>query len=205
MLKYVAVGMILAFAVQTNAQVGFTLNPQIGTIGVRTSNEPRAGIATNSRLGVVLGMDTRLGNRFFFQPGVFLTTSKTVYNFEDSIGFNEDEIARTSMKLKAMFGGKLVDLDHYNLRIAAGPTYDFLIGLNDQNNDNEVFVKEQFSNGIFNLDAAIGMDIYVISLEFGYSYGLTHVFQEDYGFNPKARYNGLYATIGFVFGLSEPN
>lgn len=187
------------------AQSSFALNPQIGTMGVLLSKDPRPGIEAKGRAGYILGMDARIGDRFFFQPGAFVTGSKTVYQLDDTIAVNEDEIARTSLKLKAMLGGKLVDSEHFNLRLAAGPTYDFLIGLNDPEDDNTVFEKENFNNGIFNLDAALGMDFYILSLEFGYSYGLTSVFQNENNFNPKARYHGLYATLGLVFSLGEPN
>lgn len=194
---------MLAIAAGLQAQVGLAVNPQVGLIGVRTSQEPRAGIRTNNKIGFLGGVDLRVGNRFYLQPGAFLTTSKTVYEFDDSLFVNEEEIARTSFKLKALAGFKVVDGEHFNLRLAAGPTYDFLIGLNGE--DNTVFEEDEFKNGTFNLDAAIGMDIYILTLEVGYSYGFSNVYQSGGGFNSDAKYQGVYATVGIAFGLTEPN
>jgi len=194
---------LLVGAAGLHAQVGIAVNPQVGLVGVRTSQEPRSGIQTNHKIGFLGGVDIRVGNRFYVQPGAFLTTSKTVYEFDDSLFVNDEEIARTSLKLKALAGYQVVDGEHFNLRLAAGPTYDFLVGLNGD--DNTVFEEDEFKNGTFNLDAAIGMDIYILTLEVGYSYGFSNVYQNGNGFNGDAKYQGIYATVGIVFGLTEPN
>jgi hypothetical protein len=203
MRKIIFILFLLASAAGLQAQAGFAINPQVGMLGVRTSQEPRDGIRTNNKIGFLGGLDLRIGNRFYVQPGAFLTTSKTVYEFDDSLFVNEEEIARTSLKLKALAGYQIIDGEHFNLRLSAGPTYDFLIGLNGE--DNTVFEEDEFKNGTFNLDAAIGMDVYIFTLEFGYSYGFSNVYQNGNGFNSDAKYQGVYATVGVVFGLTEPN
>jgi hypothetical protein len=45
----------------------------------------------------------------------------------------------------------------------------------------------------------------VISLEVGYRHGLSNVFGDGAGFDSATRYRGLYATVGFVFGIKEPD
>jgi hypothetical protein len=203
MKKVTLILFLLVWAGGLSAQVGFSINPQVGMLGVRTSQEPRAGIRTNNKIGFLGGVDLRIGNRFYVQPGAFLTTSKTVYEFDDSLFVDEEEIARTSLKLKALAGYQIIDGEHFNLRLAAGPTYDFLIGLNGE--DNTVFEEDEFKNGTVNLDAAIGMDISIFTLEFGYSYGFSKVYESGNGFNSDAKYQGVYATVGVAFGLTEPN
>jgi hypothetical protein len=196
--------LLLAGLVQTgSAQSALTMNPQVGLIGVRTSKTPRAAVNTNHKLGWMVGTDFRLGQRGYIQPGVFLTGSKTVYSTEDTLFLDEEEVARTSLRLKAMAGYKLVHKENFALRLAVGPTYDFLVSINDD--DNRAITDDNLRNGTFNLDATLGMDISIFTLDFGYSYGFTSVYQDGSGFNANAKYQGIYATLGLAFGLIDPN
>ena len=190
-----------AVAIGASAQLEVTLNPQVGLIAVSISKEPTTTIRTNNKVGWIAGLDARVGGRGYFQPGIMLTSTKTVYRFDDSLSFNDEEIARTSFRLKAMGGYKVIDNEDFNLRVAAGPTYDFLINLKDDGNT--TVESDAFKNGIFNLDAAVGIDFYILSAEVGYTYGLTSVYQNNSNFNPNARYQGVYATIGLSFGLTK--
>jgi hypothetical protein len=194
---------VVGFAELSTAQSALTMNPQVGLIGVRTSETPRAGISTNHRLGWVAGADFRLGQRAYFQPGIFLTGSKTVYSSQDTLFVSDEEVTRTSLRIKAMGGYKLVHKENFALRLAVGPTYDFLVSINDD--ENQVVTNNNLRNGTFNLDAALGIDVSIFTLDFGYSYGFSSVYQDGSGFDPKAKYQGIYATIGLAFGLIDPN
>ena len=201
MKKFLIFSIALSAALGSMAQVSVSLNPQVGVIGVSTTDEPSTGINTKNRVGAIVGLDGRVGGQFYFQPGVFVTTSKTLYNFEDSLGFNDDELARTSLRIKAMAGAKVYDREHFRVRVAVGPTYDFLISLKDDGNT--LIDKEEFRDGTFNLDATVGLDFYFLTFDVGYTYGLSNVYQENSNFNPNAKYQGVYATVGLVFGLTE--
>jgi len=203
MKKLLIFSMALSAALGSMAQVSVSLNPQAGVIGIKTSDEPSTGINTKNKVGAIVGLDGRVGGRFYFQPGVFVTTSKTLYNFKDSLFLNDDELARTSLRIKAMAGAKVYDSEHFRVRLAVGPTYDFLISLKDDGNT--LIDKEEFRDGTFNLDAAVGLDFYFLTFDVGYTYGISNVWQENSNFNPNARYQGIYATLGLVFGLTESN
>ncbi len=191
-----------ALAIGATAQVEVTLNPQVGIIAVSISQEPStSGIRTNNKVGWIAGLDARIGGRGYFQPGIMLTSTKTVYRLDDSLSFNEEEVARTSFRLKAMGGYKVIENENFNLRVAAGPTYDILV--NVKNDGNTIVEDNAFRSGLFNLDAAVGIDYYILSAEFGYTYGLTNAYQNNSKFNPSAKYQGIYATIGLSFGLTK--
>jgi hypothetical protein len=204
-----AVLLILAGALSlpAAAQVGLTVNPQIGITTMRLNQMPRLDLDElrhDAKLGGMLGADLRIGGRFYVQPGAFFTTSRSVFGWVDSSGESlEERVGRTALLLRTHVGYKIVDADHVHLRLAAGPSYDIVLGHNDDGNFS--FTETDLKSGHFSLDAGLGLDLSVISLEVGYRHGLSNVFGDGAGFDSATRYRGLYATVGFVFGITEPD
>ncbi|HLF63937.1 MAG TPA: outer membrane beta-barrel protein [Saprospiraceae bacterium] len=173
----------------------FQINPQIGVnytdVDVELSDigvNPK----THSKAGVLAGVDLRLGTKVYVQPGLFVIGSKIGYNF----GTDEYEITRYGAKLKALLGLKLID-SAFRLRVMGGPSYDFQLGLNGD--DNPYFDKEDFKKGIFNIDAGVGIDVLFLTAELGYSWAFTETFDENF-FDNKPRYESIYFTVGIVLG-----
>jgi len=195
---------------QSNAQ--FKFNPQIGLTVQKLSNEKlkstSGGSTTTSdidfegKIGFMIGADARIGRRFYFQPGVFYLKNTTVSTSKgDTLGNIdfENKIYRTSFKLKALAGYDLVHKDGFKLRVNAGPTYDFITNIDDSE---DVINEDNFNNGSFNIDAAVGVDIWFISAELGYSYGLTNAYDNNDTFSLDSKYSTIYFSVGIVIGKS---
>jgi hypothetical protein len=195
---------------QSNAQ--FKFNPQIGLTVQKLSNEKlkstSGGSTTTSdvdfegKIGFMIGADARIGRRFYFQPGVFYVKNTTVSTSKgDTLGNIdfENKIYRTSFKLKALAGYDLVHKDGFKLRVNAGPTYDFITNIDDSE---DVINEDNFNNGSFNIDAAVGVDIWFISAELGYSYGLTNAYDNNDTFSLDSKYSTIYFSVGIVIGKS---
>jgi hypothetical protein len=189
--------------VQFNPQVGFTLQ-SLSDDAVR----PRGTNSTvdadfSADIGWTLGLDARIGSRFYFQPGAFFARNVTVTKLKGDTLFTdadlEDKIVRSSLRLKALAGYNLVHKDGFKLRLNAGPSYDFIMSV-DNSDDKIDFEEEDFKGGSFNFDAGLGVDIWFLTAEMGYSYGLTDAFDKDEGFEFDSRYNTFYFTLGVVLG-----
>ena len=63
------------------------------------------------------------------------------------------------MKLKALAAYNLIDGDAFRLRLNAGPTYNFLLNVSDDDGNIEDW-QDSFNSGSFNLDAGLGADIW---------------------------------------------
>jgi hypothetical protein len=194
---------LVSFLVVTGlqAQVGIDFNPQVGVHSLRLNKAPTAAAETNYKTGFLVGMDLRIGNRVFFQPGVFYTNAKTVFRNDDILSTNPDEVARHALKVRTVVGVNVLQTDALALRLGAGPSYDFVVGWGDR--DNVVYRDPNFKNGNAALEIAFGMDISFVSAEIGYAHGLSKVFTEDQGFQPKTRYRGIYASLGILLGDRE--
>jgi hypothetical protein len=184
---------ICAVSVPLYGQIQF--NPQIGVnftdVDIDLDDFP-IDPRTEGKAGVLVGADVRIGNKAYVQPGLFVIGNRIEYSFA-----TEDyEVTRWAAKLKGLVGYKLVD-SGFRLRVMGGPTYDFQLGINNDNNP--FFDEDDFKDGIFALDAGVGIDILFLTAEVGYSWAFTDAFNEDF-FENEPRYETIYVTVGLVFG-----
>jgi hypothetical protein len=179
----------------------FQVNPQAG-VNFQQLTSPEPGVEYKANLGWQLGADLRFGDRLYFQPGGFFGRSATavkVFN-NDTIQY-EDDLVRTNLKLKAMVGYRLIDTYQFDLRFAMGPTYDVLLSVDDRN-DEIGYNKGDFNSGSLNLDAALGFDMGLVTVEPGVSFGLSRVFSD----NPAVSEIGSkYLTYALTVGINLGN
>jgi hypothetical protein len=99
-----------------------------------------------------------------------------------------------------MGGWKLINGDGFKLRLAVGPSYDFLLSVDDKD-DKLGFEEADFTSGSFNLDAAVGMDIAFFTVEPGVSFGLSQVYSDNIRTQEiDSKYLTFSLTVGLVFG-----
>ena len=180
------------------ADAQFQVNPQIG-LTYQNMTSPPEGVNYKGAAGWQLGADLRIGDRFYFQPGAFIGRNKTILSTGDSITF-EDGVARTNFRLKAMAGYRVIDSYQFDMRFAIGPTYDVVMSVNDGDLS---FGKDDFNSGSFNIDAALGFDMGLFTLEPSVSFGLSRVFNEDVII--LSEIDSRYITYGLTIGLNIGN
>lgn len=181
------------------AQAQIQINPQIG-LTYQNMTDPPPDIEFTGAAGWMFGADLRIGDRFYVQPGAFFTRNRTVWSSGDTIRF-EEGVARTNFRLKALVGYKIVDSYQFDLRFAVGPTYDVLLGVTTS--DGFDLSKGDFSNGSFNIDAALGFDMGLVTLEPSVSFGLSRVFDSDV--IVLSELDSRYITYGLTLGLNIGN
>jgi hypothetical protein len=175
------------------------INPQVG-VALTTLTPEQAGVQYNANVGVLAGADLRIGQRFYFQPGAFFVSGKTALSVGDSL-VTEDHLIWNSLKLKALAGYNLLDGDDFRLRLNAGPTYNWLLSATGKDDNIKVEMKD-FNTGTWSVDAGLGIDLTIFTLDGGVSYGLSKAYKEQDGFSNDARFFTFYATAGVVLGGS---
>ncbi len=191
--------MLLFGISSTMAQAQVKVNPQIGGSFTNLTSAP-SGVSTSAAFGYQLGVDLRFGKRLYFQPGVYFGRSATVIqvNYLDTAVI-EDNMIRTTAKVKALLGYNIINGGTFKLRANVGPTYEALLSV-DSKDDKIAFNKDDYNGGSFNMDAGLGVDIAVVTLEAGVSYGLTNAYKDEGKLLSDAKYFTWYATLGVVFG-----
>ncbi|MFN0189327.1 MAG: hypothetical protein ACKVQV_11555 [Bacteroidia bacterium] len=210
--------LFLLFLISLMGQAQIRFNPQAGISILSIDKAKYKDVNTivegsfSAEIGVMSGVDMRIGNKIYFQPGVFYSKSVSLANIKETIlGVNDtvlsvsyyaDKLIRTSIKAKALIGFNPINKRLFKLRMMAGPTYDFIVGASNKGTEINVDTRN-FENGSFNLDAAIGLDIYLVTIEAGFTQGFTEAFDKNkfYGFDSK--YSGYYITVGFLLGKAK--
>ncbi|MEO8149750.1 MAG: porin family protein [Bacteroidia bacterium] len=195
--------MLIMFCATGISKAQFQFNPQIGITAQSLSNEPD-DVDQSARIGYTIGADGRMGKRFYFQPGMFYGKSSTEYKTTDEVDtLNqsqiENQLDRTIFTVKLFGGYHLVDKDGFKLRINAGPSIDFITKVEDEK---DLFEKSDFNLTLLNFKAAVGVDIWFLTAELGYGWGITNAFDDRYG-NEKSKFNQLYLTVGVVLGSNK--
>lgn len=197
MKKALVLPVLLALSGVLHAQL--QINPQLGMVFTDLTDD-QPGVESKAAIGFQLGADLRIGGRFYFQPGAHLGRSATTvkYAFTDTTVI-EDDLIRTTAKLKALVGFNLIHRSAFKLRLNAGPTYDVLLSV-DNKDDKIAFNRDDYNAGSFNMDAGAGIDLLMMSVETGISYGLSNAYKDAGELQAKAKYFTFYLTIGIVIG-----
>lgn len=200
----------LVLAAATTASAQFQLNPQLGVTFQNLTDAPQ-GAEYRANVGFLVGVDGRIGDALYIQPGVFFGRNATTVTYPQPIADPnnpgvtittdiEDNLVRTVLKLRAMLGYKLVNEEQFKLRFAVGPSYDVLMSTDLQDN-NINWNEGDFKQGSFNVEAGLGLDIAFLTIEPGVAFGLSRVFEENAVVGDiNSRYFTFYFTAGLVFG-----
>lgn len=192
------------------AQAQFQLNPQLGITFQNLTDAPE-NAEYRANVGFLLGLDARIGDALYVQPGAFFGRSATAVTFAQPIpdpnnpGATitteiEDGLVRSMLKMRAMLGYKLVNKEDFKLRFAVGPSYDVLLSV-DNRDDNITWNKGDFNDGTWNLEAGFGMDVWRFSFEPGVALGLTRVYRDNPQFQDiNSKYFTFYFTAGLIIG-----
>jgi len=201
MKKHLLTALTALFTLGAAAQ--FQANPQVG-LTYQNLTAPAAGLKYRAAAGFQIGSDFRFGDRLYLQPGVFFGRNTTVLSTTNDTITYEDGLVRTNLKLKAMVGYRIIDSYQFDLRFAVGPTYDVLLSVDDRDeNDGIDFNKGDFNKGSLNIDAALGFDMGLFSLEPSVSFGLSRVFDKDV--IVLSEIDSRYITYGLTIGINLGN
>jgi len=146
---------------------------------------------TQGRVGYQFGASVLVGNKFYFEPGIFWQTmSKDVFdaNNPDSTSFQN---TISSIRIPANIGYHILGSEETlaDLRFFAGFGASFITGVK---NDSDDLSKDDFKNFIFDFNAGVGVDVWIFFLEWNYVLGLTPVFNEG----SDAKHQAFMGNVG---------
>ena len=200
-MKKIIVMTIALFAGIDMASAQFQVNPQFGLTYQRMTDPQIQGLDHKATVGWQFGADLRFGDRIYFQPGAFYGRNATMvkHTYSDTLSI-QDDIVRTTLKLRPMIGYRIIDTYEFDLRFATGPSYDVLLSA-DNRYDRITFDRADMRNGTLNWDVALGFDMGYFTLEPSASFGLSRVFRENTTMQDlSTRYMTYALTIGINIG-----
>ena len=185
------------------------INPQAGLTFQSLTQAPD-GYSYKASVGWQVGLDARFGDKFFLQPGAFLGRSITAVSYGTNIPGGasgsvlvEDNLVRTSLKLRGQLGYRVVDTYQFDVRVMLGPSYDVLLSVDDRDGDLG-WNKGDFNSGSWNLDAGVAFDMGLFTLSPTASFGMSRVFEDNPALtNIDSRYMSYGVTLGVNIGNDD--
>ena len=179
-------------------------NPKIGLMMSNLSDAPST-YQTNAKVGALLGADFRFGKRVYFQPGVFYKQEGTMLIYDDGTVEQQSDISKNSLCLKAQAGFYVVNKEGFRIRLNAGPTYDVTLKQQVVVGNNTP-VLDKLKSSALNVEGGVGLDIWFLSIDAGYTYGLGNAFRDGFSSNGQfvnSKLVGAYINAGIVIPIQK--
>lgn len=186
----------LIYQPSTYAQISF--NPQAGLSAATLSSDPD-NAESSARFGYQVGAYLRIGDRLYFQPGVFWQRSSTELRPAEELDFEtlKDDINLDAIFVSAGLGYKLIETEPLTLRIQGALAGTFITDVQENLLNLDI---ENFNGVLAGVPIGIGVDLLnLITVDATYELGLTNVFDEIFGFTVDATNNVFRLNVGLVF------
>ena len=188
-----------AFAQESTASSSHTsivLNPQVGINMTQLSTDPE-GAEKQYRLGYHFGGYLRIGDMIYLQPGVFLNRMgfelQTTDEIENEHDFQNDI---SSIQVPVLLGLNVIHSDMVTLRANGGGVATFVTSVKE----NPLFTKDDFKKTIFSARVGAGADLFGLTADAGYDFGLTGIFKDveiaGVTIEDDTKLNGWFFSVG---------
>ena len=151
---------------------------------------------TQGRVGYQFGGSVLVGEKLYFEPGIFYQTIT-----KDIVDTNNAEAVEfkntiNSLRIPAHIGYHILGSQETlaDLRLFAGFGATLVTGVN---NDVDDLSKDDFKNFLLDFNAGVGVDVWIFFLEWNYLLGLTPVFVEG----SDASYQAFMGNLGIRIRL----
>jgi hypothetical protein len=183
---------ILATAFMLQAQI--EIKPTFGLNFSKLTSEPES-FNQSARVGYQFGGSVQIGKKLYVEPGIFWLKmgSEMVHANQNDLDFKTDI---NGMRIPVFVGYQIIGGDEENifgLRVFGGPTGSWITKI--EANDTEL-EKDDFNSFLWGIDAGVGVDIWLIFIDWGYEWGLSEVFKDDPN---NAKNNAFWGNVGFRF------
>jgi len=141
--------------------------------------------------GMMLGAFMRINlNKWYIQPELNFVSRKSEIVVEGVSG----EFKSKSMDIPMLLGYKIVKVPMFKLRAFAGPVASFNIDDSFSSTLKQTFKDEDVEGAVWNAKVGAGIDVWKLTLDVDYEFGLTDVSSEFLKKNKMVN-----VTLGFRF------
>ena len=185
---------LMVFTVSAMAQ--FSIRPQIGYNASNLTQSFKDISFTNDN-GFQFGVDMQIGSKLYFQPGIMWESANN--ELKDVVDGNNNSFRVNRVRVPVMLGYKFFGPDTEGIvdfRIFTGPNASFIV--NKDLKQSALINDNDFKNAIYGWNFGAGIDIAIVFVDLGYSFGLSEVFENvDSG----PRNNLFYVNGGIRIGF----
>ena len=188
MKKFILLSFLTIMSFKSQAQL--TVSPRVGLNYTWVGSSPDGFSKEGSESGWIAGVDLRMGQKVYFQPGIhYWTTGTSIASLDD---IKNLQTGRASfLKLPANIGIKVINTGLFNVRIHGGGVANKLLKVKAGG----VNAASDFNDWQFAANVGAGIDILIFSLDANYEMGITEMYRNS----DVSRPNMFNLTVGFKF------
>ncbi|WP_372751498.1 porin family protein [Labilibaculum sp.] len=174
---------------QLSSPISFGLHTGLVSTKMDYKDADASSIKEESKNGMMLGAFLRVNlNKWYLQPELNYVSRKS----EVVVDGNSYDIKTKSLDIPMLLGYKIVKLPLFKLRAFAGPVASF--NIDDSFKSTLESVDEDFEGAVWNAKVGAGVDVWKLTLDVDYEFGLSDVSSEF------LKKNKMYnVTLGFKF------
>jgi len=188
---FLSVALLIAVTISAKAQFNLGIKGGVNFSHIDADNFDHATVG-----GYQVGAFARIGGGVYLQPEVYISSSGGKF-----VSFNNDQsyfgnVKFTNLDVPLLLGLRFGQ-KNLNLRVMAGPVYNYILSKNETFSANLNSAYNDFghyNNSTLGYQAGAGVDIGNITLDARYQGGLSHI-NSDFGQSQR-----LWAlSVGFKF------
>ncbi|MDM8161728.1 porin family protein [Labilibaculum sp. K2S] len=161
-----------ALFAQLSSPVNFGLHA--GLVSTKADTD-MSGIKEKADNGMMLGAFLRINlNKWYVQPELNYVSRKS----QLEISGDSYDIKTKSLDIPILLGYKIIKLPAFKLRAFAGPVASFKIDDSFSKTFKEEYGDPSFKNAVWNAKVGAGVDVWKLTLDVDYEFGLTDVSSE---------------------------
>jgi hypothetical protein len=199
MTRYFFIAVAAFFTFTTVRSQTTEINPVIGVNFSSLTTDPEE-FDSEGRLGWHFGANLRIGDKFYFQPGLhYAQLNSSVTSLEDDqIDENSFESNIGVIRIPLLAGARLLSTekkeDPFNINLHAGLAMEFVV-----DEENTLLTENSFTSPLFAIVVGAGVEILFLTLDIDYEIGLTPVFDTDIEFIENPTNNAFIISLGGKF------
>jgi len=162
-----------ALFAQLSSPISLGVHAGLVSTKVDTKIPDASTVKDNAENGMMLGAFLRINlNKWYLQPELNYVSRKSEV-VVDGVDF---DIKRKSLDIPMLLGYKVVKLPAFKLRAFGGPVASF--NIDDSFKSTLGDVDEDFEGAVWNAKLGAGVDVWKLTLDVDYEFGLTDVSSE---------------------------
>lgn len=171
----------------------FNIGPKVGYTSSKLTtdlDEIKESIRSNFQVGAF----ARFGRKLYVQPEIYYATSGG--KWETDYSGSSNEIKFKNIGIPVLIGYKLLNAKVVNFRIMTGPVINFIV--DKSMSPDSIFQEDNFKNIAWGWDLGTGFDIFFLTLDLRYEFGLNNLFTPSAGEeNQNVKSNVFVISLGF--------
>jgi hypothetical protein len=175
----------------------FTLGPKIGYTTSKLSTDFDS-IKESAKSNFQIGAFARFGKKLYLQPEIYYATSGGTLKLEGTE--LKETVKMKNLSIPVLVGYKLINAKVINLRILAGPVANFMIDKTVEASElvQDPLQDSDFKNVAWGMDVGAGVDVFFLSLDIRYEFGLNNIYEAPAGYeSQKMNSNVFIVSLGF--------